>query len=74
VKEESEGHADRVETARDAGRTELPHTATVDVQPLEAWCDVPDVYKGDPGELAAPLGGDTDTATGGHDEIADLLP
>ena len=57
----------------DAHAVELLQTAAVELQHLEAWGDEPDVGEGDVGELAAPLGGDTDAAAEGHDGVAQAL-
>lgn len=44
-----------------AGQNECPvslEIATVDLQDLEAWCIMPNVYKGNRSELAPPVGSD----------------
>jgi len=47
---------------------------TVDVEELEAWCEVPDVVEADFSELATPAGGDADSAEDGGDLVAAALP
>jgi len=52
---------------------DLLQAAAVDLQALEARRHVPDMNEGDPGELAAPLGGDADAAQCGHKKVAEPL-
>lgn len=69
----SNGLAGGVQAAVDAHAVQLLQTSTVELEALEAGSDPPDVNEGDVGELAAPLGGDTDAAAQGHQEVAELL-
>ncbi|GFO29059.1 hypothetical protein PoB_005556400 [Plakobranchus ocellatus] len=62
-----------IQAAMDAHAVEFLQTSTVELQNLEARRDVPDVCEGDVGELTAPLGGDADTTTQGHDGVAQAL-
>jgi len=52
---------------------QLLQTSTVELQALEAWRDVPDVDKGDVGELTAPASGDADATAQGHQGVAQFL-
>jgi len=58
----------------DTQAPELLVDSTFQVQDLEEWCDVPDVGKGNEGELTAPVDSDADATQGGHDDVADVLP
>jgi len=57
----------------DAHSVQLLATSAVELEDLEAWCDVPDVDEGDMGELAAPFHGDADSTAEGHDGVAKVL-
>jgi len=56
-----------------AHAVQLLQAAAVDLQTLEARGHVPNVNEGDPGELAAPLSGDTDATECGHQQVAETL-
>ena len=64
----------RQETAVDTGCVDPLTQAAVDLADLEGGGDEPHVPEGDVGELAAPLGRDTDTTTRGQDLVAEALP
>jgi len=65
--------AEGIQAAVDAHSVQLLATSAVELEDLEAWCDVPDVDEGDMGELAAPFHSDTDAAAEGHDGVAKVL-
>jgi len=52
---------------------QLLQTAAVDLQHLEARCDVPDVDEGDVSKLHAPFHGDADSVQQGVDHVAEVL-
>jgi len=60
--------------AANAGRVDPLADSAVELAHLEAGGDVPDVVECDLGELAAPLGGDADTAAEGGDLVAETEP
>lgn len=60
--------------AVDAHRIETLANPAVDLEPLEAWSDVPDVVEGDVGKLTAPLCGDAATETQGQYFVAEVFP
>jgi len=70
---QSAGLKEGIVVAVDVHSPELLQTSTVELQALEAWRDVPDVDKGDVGELTAPAGGDADATAQGHEGVAQLL-
>jgi len=67
------GFTERIKAAVDAHAVQFLATSAVELENLEAWCDVPDVCEGDVGELASPLGSDADAAAEGHDHVAEVL-
>ena len=63
-----------VETAVDTESVQLLADSAVQLEHLEARGDHPHVVEGDGGELAAPLGGDADSAQQRADGVAQTLP
>jgi len=57
----------------DAHSVQLLATSAVELEDLEAWCDVPDVGEGNVGELTAPFCSNTDATAKGHDGVAKVL-
>jgi len=62
-----------IKSAVDTHAVQLLATSAVEFQTLEAWCDVPDVNKGNVGELTTPVTSDADTAAKGHEHVAEVL-
>lgn len=60
--------------AVDAHSIETLANPAVDLEPLEAWSDVPDVVEGDVGKLTAPLCGDAATEAQGQQFVAEVFP
>lgn len=60
--------------AVDAHSIETLANPAVDLKPLEAWSNVPDVVEGDVGKLTAPLCGDAATETQGQKFVAEVFP
>jgi len=65
--------AARVEAAVHAHSVQLLAAAAVDLQNLEAGCDVPDVDEGDVAKLTTPLHGDADAIEEGEDHVGEVL-
>jgi len=57
----------------DAHAIQFLATSAVELEALEAWCDVPDMDEGDVSKLHAPFTGDADTTTEGHELVAETL-
>ena len=66
--------ATRVETDAEADLAVLPDDSALDAHLGQLRRDVPDVLEGDAGEVAAPAGGDGDSAQHGGDAVAEGLP
>jgi len=73
AKEECACVAPGIHQAVYAHTVQLLQAAAVDLQTLEARGHVPNVNKGNPGKLAAPLSSDTDAAQRGHQQVAETL-
>jgi len=57
----------------DAHTVEPLATSTVELKDLEAWCNKPDMNKGNVSKLTSPFTGKADTTTQGQDHVTKIL-